>query len=46
MVNIIEYSYMRPYSNEYTGFWWQDVAIGIIGQDMYNLVQWSGGTLR
>lgn len=46
MVNVVEYSYMRPSRAEYTGFWWQDVAKGTLGQDMYSLVQWSGGTPR
>lgn len=39
MVNLIEYAYMRPYRGEWTGWWWQDIAIGKIGQDMYNLVK-------
>lgn len=46
MVNIVEYAYMRPYREEFSGFWWQEEAIGVIGQDMYNLVQWANGQPR
>ncbi len=46
MVNIIEYSYMRPSRKEYSGFWWQNEAVGKIGQDMYNGVQWAKGQPR
>ncbi|MGV3651446.1 MAG: ABC transporter substrate-binding protein [Devosia sp.] len=39
VVNLIEYAYARPYRSEWTGWWWQEDAIGRVGQDMYNLVQ-------
>lgn len=39
VVNLIEYAYMRPYRAEWTGWWWQDGAVGKVGQDMYNLVK-------
>lgn len=46
MVNVVEYAYMRPSRADYTGFWWQEFAIGRIGQDMYNGVQWAQGKPR
>jgi len=40
-MNLIEYTYMRPYRSEFHDFWWQDVATQKkVGQDMYNLT-WS-----
>lgn len=46
MVNIVEYSYMRPSRSDYSGFWWQQEAVGRLGQDMYNGVQWAKGTQK
>lgn len=43
MVNIVEYAYLRPYRTEFQGFWWQQQAVGTVGQDMYNVVQWEQG---
>jgi len=40
-MNLLEYTYMRPYRAEFHDFWWQEVATKkSIGQDMYNLT-WS-----
>ncbi len=40
-MNLVEYTYMRPYRAEFHDFWWQKVATDLkIGQDMYNLT-WS-----
>ena len=44
-MNLIEYTYMRPYRAEFSDFWWQDVATQKkIGQDMYNLTWWAKGS--
>ena len=40
-MNLVEYTYMRPYRAEFHDFWWQKVATDLkVGQDMYNLT-WS-----
>lgn len=44
-MNLVEYTYMRPYRSEFHDFWWQDVATQKkIGQDMYNLTWWNKGS--
>lgn len=45
-MNLVEYTYMRPYRSEFNDFWWQDVATQKkIGQDMYNLTWSESGSL-
>lgn len=44
-MNLVEYTYMRPYRAEFHDFWWQDIATQKkIGQDMYNLTWWDKGS--
>ena len=44
-MNLVEYTYMRPYRAEFNDFWWQDVATTKkVGQDMYNLTWWEKGS--
>jgi peptide/nickel transport system substrate-binding protein len=44
-MNLVEYTYMRPYRSEFHDFWWQDVATQKkIGQDMYNLTWTDNGS--
>ena len=45
-MNLVEYTYMRPYRAEFHDFWWQDVATQKkVGQDMYNLTWSDNGSL-
>lgn len=39
VVNLIEYSYLHPYSTRYTGFFFMDEAAGKASQHMFNLVR-------
>ena len=39
MVNLVEYSYVRPYRATYTGFYWQPPAAGKIGEAMYSMAR-------
>lgn len=41
MVTLIEYGYMRPYREGYTGFPWQPEASGKVSEHMYSMVQYS-----
>jgi len=44
-MNLVEYTYMRPYRAEFHDFWWQQAASDLkIGQDMYNLTWWDKGS--
>lgn len=45
LVNLIEYSYSRPYNTQYSGFFWQESA-GNVPDHSYQGVQWQGGTRR
>ena len=39
MVNLVEYSYIRPYRSTYTGFYWQPPAARKIGEAMYSMAR-------
>jgi ABC-type transport system substrate-binding protein len=39
MVNLVEYSYIRPFRSTYTGFYWEPPAARKIGEAMYNMTR-------
>jgi len=41
MVTMIEYSYMRPYRQDYHGFSWHEEAAGKVSEHMYNIVKYT-----